>query len=79
MGDPVGFLLPIERFHDLLKTLDTSFQVFDDLFGKYIRIREVVQIGQAFVSDQEDVQAGFVTGDDVFIGKFAPSAQAFFS
>jgi hypothetical protein len=66
--------LCIDRFHDLLKTLDTCFEVFDDLFSKHIRIGEVVQICQAFVSDPEDVQAGFVTGDDVFIGEFSPSA-----
>jgi len=70
----VRSLLPVDRVHDLLKTLDTCFKVFDDLFSQHIRIGEVVQICRAFVSDPEDVQTGFVTGHDVFIGKFAPSA-----
>ncbi len=46
----VRSLLPIDRFHDLLKTLDTCFKVFDDLFSKHIRVGEVVQICQAFDS-----------------------------
>jgi len=70
----VHSLVRIYRLHDLLKTLNTCFKVFDDLFSKYIRIGEVVQVCQAFVSDPEDVQAGFVPGDDVFIGNFTPSA-----
>ena len=74
LPDYVHSLLRIYRLHYLLKTFDTCFKVFDDLFSKHIRIGEVVQICQAFVSDPEDVQTLFVTGDDIFIGKFVPPA-----
>jgi len=66
--------LAIDRFHDLLKALNTCFKVFDDLFCQHIRIREIIKVGQTFISDPEDVQTGFVAGNDLFLAKFAPSA-----
>ena len=42
------FLLPIDRFHNLLKILCACFKIFDDFFSKHIRIGEIVQICQDF-------------------------------
>ncbi len=40
-------LTSIDRFHDLLETVDTGFPVFNDLFGQHVRIRQIVQVRQA--------------------------------
>lgn len=65
---------PIQGLHHLLKALHPSFQVLHDLFSQDVWIREVVQVGQVFVSDPEDVQACFVAGYNFIIGELAPPA-----
>ena len=35
-------------------------QILDDLLGQLIGTREIVQIGQGFVLDPEDIQAGLM-------------------
>jgi len=51
----VQALSPINRFHDLLETLDTGFKVFNNIFCQHIRIWQVFQISEAFVPDPEDI------------------------
>ena len=40
------------------------FEVFDDLLGKNAGIEEIVRLVEAFVSEPENVEAGFVALDE---------------
>jgi hypothetical protein len=46
---------------DLAELFESGFEVFDDLLGENIGIGEIVGFFEAFVSEPEDVEAGFVT------------------
>jgi hypothetical protein len=39
---------------------DCDFEVFDDFPGEDVRIEKIVGFFEAFVSEPEDVEAGFV-------------------
>ena len=57
---------------DTTKTVQSGLHVLDDLGGQIIRFRQVIQIGQTFVLEPEDVQAALVPCDDLFTGELAP-------
>jgi hypothetical protein len=59
--------------HDLLEVIHSGFQVFDGFFSQDVWVREVVQFGQVFVSDPEDVQSGFIPGLNFIIDELAPT------
>jgi hypothetical protein len=50
-----------------------GFEVFDDFLGDNVRLGEIVGLFQAFVSEPENIQAGFVAVDELFIGVSAPA------
>lgn len=56
------------------EAVEACFQIFDDFLGQFIGFGKVIQVGQAFVLKPKDIQAGFVAGNDLFIGVFAPPA-----
>jgi hypothetical protein len=39
-----------------------GLEIFDDFLGEYVGIRKVVGLFEAFVSQPEDVEAGFCCG-----------------
>ena len=45
---------------DFAELFEGGFEVFDDFLGENVGIREVVGFFEAFVSEPEDVEAGFV-------------------
>jgi hypothetical protein len=45
-----------------------GFEVVDDFLGEYIGIWKIVGVFEAFVSEPEDVEAGFVAADEFFTG-----------
>ena len=53
---------------------ESRFEVFDDFLGENIGIGEIVGLFQAFVSEPEDVEAGFVTVVEFFVIICAPAA-----
>jgi hypothetical protein len=50
-----------------------GFEVFDDFLGEYVGIREVVGFFEAFISEPEDVEAGFVAMNEFFVVVLAPA------
>lgn len=59
---------------DLPKALHAGLQILDDLLSQDIRVRQVVQVREAFVLDPGDVQAGLVSGDDILVRELPPSS-----
>ena len=66
--------MPSQRGEHGAEVVQAGFDIFDDVFVQIFRIGKVVQVGETFVFEPEDVQAGFVAGDDVGVGIFAPAA-----
>ena len=58
----------------LLKALQRTLQVFDDIIGQHIGCRQIVQIGKRLVLDPENVEAGLVPCQNVRNVEFAPAA-----
>ena len=56
------------------KLVKPSLQVLDDLFGEFVRFRQVVQIDQALVLEPEDVEAGLVAGSQFLVAVAPPAA-----
>lgn len=54
------------------KSSESGLQILSNLFRQLIRIREVVEVGEGIVFEPEDVKVGFVAGDDLLVGGFAP-------
>ena len=69
---------PINRFHNLFETLQPSLYIFNDFTGKNVRVGEIVQVCQALVFEPEDIQIGFVPGDDFLVSEFPPSSFGVF-
>jgi hypothetical protein len=59
---------------DRLELLQGGAQVFDDLGGDRVRVREGGGILQAFVAEPEDVQADLVALEQLVVGERAPAA-----
>jgi len=51
---------------------ESGFEVFDDFPGKNVGIGEIVGFFKVFVSEPEDIQAGFVTVDEFGVFVCAP-------
>jgi hypothetical protein len=45
-----------------------GFEVIDDFLGENVGVGEIVRVFEAFVSEPEDVGAGFVAADEFFTG-----------
>jgi len=39
---------------------ERGFEILDDFLSDHVRVREIVGLFQAFISEPEDVEAGFV-------------------
>ena len=63
-----------QRFHQFLKAIHRRLQILNDIRSEDIGIGEAVQVGQGFVLDPEDVEAGLVALEDLVHGEFAPAA-----
>ena len=59
---------------NIAKTVQPRLQVVDDLQCQFIRLGQIVQIGKALVFQPENIQAGFVTRDDLLVIEFSPAA-----
>jgi hypothetical protein len=44
-----------------------GFEVFDDFLGENVGIRWIVRLFEAFISQSENVEAGFVAVDEFFV------------
>lgn len=67
-----------QRFHQFLKAIHRRLQILNDIRSEDIGIGEAVQVGQGFVLDPEDVEAGLVALEDLVHGEFAPAAIVVF-
>ena len=58
-----GFLyfLTSEITCDFAELFEGGFEIVNDFLGENVRIGEIVGFFQAFVSEPEDVEAGFIT------------------
>jgi len=56
----------------LIKLFEGGSEVFDDFLGENIGIGKVVGFFKVFVSEPEDIQAGFVTVDEFSVFVCAP-------
>ena len=72
------FSLFPQRGEDGAEVVQAGFNVFYDVFREVGWLGEVVEVGEAFIFEPGDVQAGFVAGDDVRIFIFAPAAFGIF-
>jgi hypothetical protein len=45
---------------------ERGFEVVDDFLGENVGIGKIVGVFEAFISEPEDVEAGFVAVDEVF-------------
>ena len=59
--------------HYLLKALHRFFEVLKDFCGEHVRIGQVVEVGKRLVLDPENIEAGFVAGQD-FVDAVAAEA-----
>ncbi len=57
-----------------LELLQRRLQVFDNFLRNHGRRRQLVAVGQAVVFEPKDIQAGFVTGDQLVVAIGAPAA-----
>ena len=44
-----------------------GFEVVDDFLGQNVRVGEIVGFFEAFVSEPEDVEAGLIAIDEIFV------------
>ena len=68
----VLFQLP----HQFLKTFQSTLQIFNNIRGKFVRRREIVQIGKRLVLQPENIQTGFITFQNFIYRESAPAAFA---
>ncbi|MFR2124818.1 MAG: hypothetical protein ACLS34_07900 [Faecalibacterium sp.] len=66
----VLFQLP----HQFLKTFQSTLQIFNNIRGKFVRRREIVQIGKRLVLQPENIQTGFITFQNFIYRESAPAA-----
>jgi hypothetical protein len=50
---------------DFPELFESGFEVFDDFLDEDIRVGEIVGFFEAFISEPEDVEAGFVAVDAI--------------
>ena len=50
------------RHVDFAELLDSGFEVFDDFLGENVGTGDVVGCFDAFVSEPENIESGFVVG-----------------
>ncbi|MGJ0485563.1 MAG: hypothetical protein ACR65R_13695 [Methylomicrobium sp.] len=67
-------LKSIQHSRNFPKTSQPRFDIVDDLCRNIVRLGQIVEVGQRFILQPENIQAGFVAGQDLLIGKFAPAA-----
>ena len=63
-----------ETGEHLAEALQACFEVFDDLFGEVVGLRQVVQVRQALVLEPENIEAGLVAHPDLLITVTAPAS-----
>lgn len=56
------------------KTTQPRLQVLNDLLGQLIRLRQIIEVGETFVLEPEDIETGFITAHEFFVGIFTPAA-----
>ena len=52
---------------DTAELFERGFEVIDDFLGENVGIGEIVGVFEAFVSEPEDVEAGFVAVDELVV------------
>jgi hypothetical protein len=62
----------VQPRQNLAKTIEVRLQVLNDLFRQLVRLGQIVGIGKAFVPQPENIEAGFIAGDQIVIGVSAP-------
>jgi len=58
----------LQVIRDFTELFEGGFEVFDDFLGENVGVGEIVRVFEAFVSEPEDVGAGFVAADEFFTG-----------
>jgi hypothetical protein len=58
---------------DFAELFQSGFEVFDDFLGQNVGVGQVVGLFQAFVSQPEDIQTGFVAVDEFVVIVRAPA------
>jgi hypothetical protein len=60
--------------HDLFKALHPGFEIFNNLQRQFVRIGQIFQVCQAVVFEPKDVEAGFISGNNIVIPIFPPAS-----
>ena len=71
--------MPIDGGQQVFEAFQGRLDVFDDVGGENVGIGQVVEVGQGFVFEPEDVEVGFVAGDDVGVGVLRQRPSGFCS
>ena len=67
-----------QRPRNLTKASQPRFNIIDNIRRYVVWLRQIVQVGQRFVFQPENIQAGFIAGDDLLITEFTPAAFGVF-
>lgn len=71
-------LFALQCVQQLAKLIHGGLQIFHDILSQFFRGGQVVQVGQRFILDPENVQTGFVPGKNVLYRKAAPTTFGIF-
>ena len=63
----------MQSIGDSAEAVQAGFQILDDLGRQIVRLRQIVQIGQALVLEPENIQAGLVAGQNLLDVEFSPA------
>ena len=75
----ISVLFLPQRGLELREAIQRALEVFDDVRGENVRRGEIVQIGKGLVLDPENIKAGLVAGQNVFLNvKLPPAAVRIF-
>ena len=58
--------------HNLSKTGKSGLQVFNDFGCQLLRLRQIIKVGQTFVFEPKNIQAGFIPSEYLVIRECTP-------
>ena len=67
------YALFLEGSQYVLKVFQAGFDILNDFFGKDFWFRKIVHVREIGIFKPEDIQTGFVSGNDLVIGVLAKS------
>jgi len=68
------FTFSIDRSHNFFKTCQGSLHILNNFVCENIRVRQIVQISEAFVFEPENIQFRFIPSYNFIIDEFSEPA-----